>query len=346
MPRPLSLALALVLSCGIANGVRAEAATSEPMPRNFVAPKNRNAAIRYLFAVAAISPDLNNTIGLVEWKEIGDNIDPAKMPQSFNDVAKLDYSVAIREVTDGSQMSRCNFENNYEAGVNTLIPQLGYLRQLARILRFDARLLQTQGKADEAADRLLTMLRLAAHVKQDGWFINMLVSAAIDQLAFHEIALLAKFPSLSAEKRAELLFALQTRDVPDPLNFQLAIETERRSVFAGVERDAAKPDGPKIIAEMLGDEPGASDIAAMSGEELRKQVAMLQPMYEQFEIALSPVTSDEQAAKIQERVNAGEFGVVAKAFMPGVEGIRRNRDMYKVELAKTIEALKTLSSRK
>ncbi len=293
-----------------------------------------------------MSPEVNSKIRLIEWKEIGDNVDPAKMPQAFNDLAKLPIDGVIQYTTEGSRMSRCNFENNYEAGVNTLIPQLGYLRQLARVLKFDARLLQTQGKADDAADRLLTMMRLASHVKQDGWFINVLMAAAIDKPAFDEIMVLSQSPKLSSAKRGELLAALQTRDIPDPLNFSVAIETERRSIIAGLERDAAKPDGPKIIAEMLGDEPGAAKIAAMSSEELRKQSAMLGPMYDQFTIALSPNTSDEQAAKIQDRVNAGEFGAMGAAFMPGVDGIRKNRDAYKANLAKAITALKAAPASK
>ncbi|MBS0192602.1 MAG: hypothetical protein U0573_08170 [Phycisphaerales bacterium] len=309
-------------------------------PVNFVPPQQRNAAIRYLIAVATISPEVNTKIRELDWHEIGDNIDPAKMPASFNELAKLPMNGAIQFATEGSKMDRCNFEINYEAGVNALLPQLGYMRQLGRVLRLNARLLESEGKAGDAAERLQTLLRLSEHVRQDGWLICVLVSFALDSIAFDEIRLLAAMPQLPAQKRAELLAMLEARNVADPLHFQAAIETEMRSIIPQIERDAARPDGPKVIAEIMGDQPGAAAIAALSSEELQKQVARLRPMYAEYLKAVSPESSDEQAAQIYARVTSGEYGSLGAAFMPDVKNLRGSRARYLSELAVAINALK------
>ena len=338
--------LCIAFSCGLAAPALGVFAPQSPLPRAFVAPENRNAAIRYLIAVAAVSPEVNVKIRELDWKEIGDNVDPAEMPAAFNDLAKQPIDGVIRYVTEGSPMSRCNFEFNYEAGVNTLIPQLGYMRQLARILRFDARLLQTQGKADEAADRLITLLQLSKHVMEDGWLINALTAAAIDALAFDEIKVVSRSPNLSTRQRAELLAALEARNTPDPLKFANALQTERASILPQLETEAAEPNGSKVIGDMLGDQPAAASVAALSGDDLRAQVAQLGSMYDEFALAISPQTSDEQAAKIQAKVAAGQFGVLGAAFMPGTDALRSSRARYLANLAAAIEAVKAPATSK
>lgn len=332
--------LSMICVCGIAAPAIAFVAPPAQAPRTFVAPEDRNAAIRYLVAVAAISPEVSVKVRELDWKEIGDNVDPAKMPQAFTDLAKLPIDGVIRYVIEGSQMSRCNFEFNYEAGINTLIPQLGYMRQLSRIVRFDARLLQTQGKADDAADRLIALLRLSKHLMEDGWLINVLTAAAIDYSAFDEIGVLSRSPNLSAAKRADLLAALETRNTPDPLNFANAMQTERTSILPHLEAEAAKANGSKIIAEMLGDQPVAASVATLSNPELQAQVAKLSSMYDEFALAVSPQTSDEQAARIQADVAAGKFGVLGAAFMPGADTLRSSRKRYLASLANAIQAVK------
>lgn len=312
---------------------------AEPMPANFVRPEKRNAAIRYLVAVTLINPEAGEKLRSLDWNTFGDNVDPAKMPEAFKEVAKLDFAPVIARIEDGSRMSHCNFESNYEAGIMTNLPYLGHMRQLARILRFDARRQLTLGNADAAADRLITILRFSNHLKSDGWLINALVGVAVDGLAFAELPVVAAAPSLSAAKRAELETELRKNDIPDPLHFGMALKTERLSIAGALKRELETPGAPLRIAAQFGIDAGATKLAEMSDEQFRKDVENLDAMYDQFALAISPRTTEEEAAKIQQRVQSGEFGTLGAIMMPGVDALRGSERRYKAELQQAIATI-------
>jgi hypothetical protein len=309
---------------------------AEPMPANFVPPEQRNAAIRYLLAVTVLTPEKYDKVRVLDWNQIGDNTDPDKMPDAFQEAARVDFGFVLNFVEDGSRMSRCNFESNYEAGIGTLLPQLGQMRQLARILRFDARKQLTLGNADGAADRLLTILRFGNHMKGDGWFISVLVGVAIDNLAFIEVPLVASSPALSIEKRQQLLAELRKNAIPDPLHYAGAVSTERLSIIHGLQKETQTPGAAKRIAAQLSEEPYSAKIAAMTDEQIQREVESLGAMYDQFALALLSQTSDEEAAKIQERIQSGELGTLAAIMMPGADGLRRSESRYKADLNRAI----------
>ncbi|MBX3388891.1 MAG: hypothetical protein KF691_05500 [Phycisphaeraceae bacterium] len=314
---------------------------AEPMPANYVAPAQRNAAIRYLIAVSYLTPEMGEELKAIDWEKLGTSIDPAKMTTEFNDAAKQNFDQVLQWTVDGTTMSKCNFESNYEAGVGTLLPQLAQMRQLARALRLDARINLKNGDADKAADRVMQMLRLGSHLQQDSWLISVLVGAAVQQPAFHEAVAVASSPNLSEAKRRELIAALQALDTPDPIHYQDAISVERRSIIAWLEKESAAPGAWQRIKPQLIEEGGPGSDLSLTDEEVRKQIGQLGSAYDAFAIAAKGTTSDADAAKFFERSQSGEWGTLSKMMMPGLEALRASERRYKEALAKAIAALQS-----
>lgn len=313
----------------------------EPMPANYVAPAQRNAAIRYLIAVSYLTPEMSEKLKSVDWEKLGAARDAPQMTPEFNEAAKLNFAEVLQWTADGTTMSKCNFESNYEAGVGTLLPQLGQMRQLGRALRLDARINLKNGDADKAADRVMQMLRLGTHLQQDSWLISVLVGAAVQQPAFAEAAAVAASPNLSEAKRRELIAALKTLDTSDPIHFQDAISVERRSIIAWLEKESAAPGAWNRIKPQLIEEGGAGSDISLTDEEVRKQIGQLGSAYDAFAIAAKGPTSDADAAKFFERSQSGEWGTLSKIMMPGLQALRASERKYKEALAKAIAALES-----
>lgn len=312
---------------------------AEPMPANFVPPEQRNAAIRYLIAMIHLTPERSEKLKAVDWSKLGTTIDPSKMTPEFNEASKLDNAGLLQWTIDGTTMSHCNFESNYEAGIGALLPQLGNMRQLARALRLDARINLIGGNADLGAQRVIEIVLLGSHLKQDSWLISALLGAAVDHAAFAEALAVAESSKLSDAKRNELVATLRALNTPDPIHFQKAIAVERGSIISWLKKESAAPGvwarlKPQIINE--GD-PGSD--AILSDEDVRKQIGQLGEAYDAFAIAVSSRTSDEEAKKFYEHARSGKWGTLALIMMPGIESMRESERKYRVELQKAIAAL-------
>ncbi|MFO0860882.1 MAG: hypothetical protein U0570_10025 [Phycisphaerales bacterium] len=313
---------------------------SRPLPHNFVAPAERNAAIRYLVAVTYLTPDMAEKLRAVDWEALGNTIDPAKLSPEFKAAAALDFSQIILWTADGTSMRRCNFESNYEAGIATLLPQLGQLRQLGRVLRVDARNQLAQGNADLAAERVAQMLALGSHVKQDGWLINVLVGTAVQQQAFEEAIAVAQSPKLGNDARARLLAAVESNQGPDPLHLQQAIVVERDSIVPWLEREAQAPGAWARLKPLLAEVGSDAEKLNLTDDEVRKQIQQLFPAYDAALVAVRSATSDEDARKYGLRVENGEWGTLAAMMLPATPKLRASEKRYREQMQRAIDALK------
>ena len=113
-----------------------------------------------------------------------------------------------------SKMERCDFEVDYDEGFNAILPHLSPLRNSARILALDAQRAMSEGKPDEAAERLAAIFSMARHVCSDKLLISSLVGIAIESLA--ETNLQSMNDRLTQEGRADVLAALDKYDTVDP----------------------------------------------------------------------------------------------------------------------------------
>mgnify|MGYP000116380519 CR=1 FL=1 len=94
------------------------------------------------------------------------------------------HAADIEKIVEASRSPSCDFGVDYSAGLETMLPHLGKLRPLARVLKADATRLLAAGDTDAAAKRVAALLRMAMQIAKPGrTMIELLVANAIALLA-------------------------------------------------------------------------------------------------------------------------------------------------------------------
>lgn len=100
------------------------------------------------------------------------------------DALLVAHAADIEALVDATKLERCDFGTDWSQGLNAMMPHLGKVRGLARVLRADTSRLLAAGDADGAAKRIAAMLRMANQVGRGGrTTIELLVAAAVGAMA-------------------------------------------------------------------------------------------------------------------------------------------------------------------
>lgn len=131
------------------------------------APKGVNAAQVYESVHASLGKELLDAVAS------GSNAD----------AMLVKHSAEIGKLVEATRSEECDFGVDYSAGLETMLPHLGHMRGLARVLEADAARLLAKGDSDEAAKRVAAIMRLSTHVAAKGQTImELLTSVAIAQM--------------------------------------------------------------------------------------------------------------------------------------------------------------------
>lgn len=286
-------------------------------------PEDRNAALAYLSAIIEFPAPVRDAVRELDWTAMGAELDAAKLPQAFADTVKLyrDNSNHWSETTAvAASRQKCAFELSYENGFGMLMPQLSSLRNLARGLRFEARLLATEGKYDEAAARLATTLRIGAHATNDRVLISSLVGVAIARVAVDETRILLAAGKVSPAAAAALREAVAFVKATDGFAARAAIETERDMFTEWFRLALAQSDKtPEAVLDLLGEQRNdevAAKLRAMSADELRADTNRAQGAYTDVAAAWDQPDAAARLEVINTAVARGEYGFVASLLMP------------------------------
>jgi hypothetical protein len=227
-----------------------------------VRPEDRNAALRYSVAFYTTDAETLRKVGDLDWSVIGVETDPAKLPKAFTDAAaavQQNADLTMKTLIEGSKLRKCDFEVAYEQGWMVLLPHLGKLRQCSRLLRVDARRLLVEGDAGTAAERVATMIRIAAHVRNDRLLIGSLVGAAILYQAGAEIDALIDSGRLTVHARDVLLEPLRALDPTDPVSIRDALFGEKQITTRWIVENFHGPRaGADLVATGFFDAMGAA----------------------------------------------------------------------------------------
>ncbi|MEK6703991.1 MAG: hypothetical protein AABZ53_17165 [Planctomycetota bacterium] len=101
------------------------------------------------------------------------------------DLSKLlkEHAEDIDRLVEATRLGTCDFGVDYTAGLEALMPHLGKVRALGRVLKADAGRLLEAGDLDGAAKRIAAIERLAAHVLRPAHsIIELLVANAVARL--------------------------------------------------------------------------------------------------------------------------------------------------------------------
>jgi hypothetical protein len=326
----LTLAAAsLIALSGTAHAaaIAPEPASKHVGPNRDLKPENRNAALRYWAACSVISTDMTRAVADVDYEKT-----PAAksdtLPDEYKRAAEQLSGWTSREFIDASRLARCDFEIDYENGVETLLPHLGKLRTGARLTRFDARRAAIEERPLDSAEAIAAMFRMGVHVSGDGYLISSLVGNAIMAIATEEATMQRAAGSLNDEAAKIVLAELRKLDASDPAGARASLDAEKDSMFPWIARTFQGPTAGRDLVERLGgmapEESGADMlnrklVAAMNQAQLAEASANAIRAYDELLAAWDTGADAPKAIKdLEARVAAGDYGAVAAMLLPSI----------------------------
>lgn len=204
------------------------------IPRKEVPPEE-NAARIYIQAMRTmheenktLPADLND-----EYREVLDAAPPYEFSEAFLDwfgTTELERNL----VHEGAAMEQCQFPvmTGRPGGkmlYSLMLPHLAAMRNFARLLLIEAKVHQSQGRPEDAADSLTTAMRLGCHAGSEPLLISGLVGIACNRIASKGMENLLASEVLEAEALAELQQTLA----------EIAPRLPGRSTWVPMERAAS-----------------------------------------------------------------------------------------------------------
>jgi cytochrome c551/c552 len=329
---PLLIALATI-GCASNQLTAAAAHGDQPAPVAQEPTTPPNAALIYWQHWSMISDDA--TEQLKSAYAADQRTDPSWSPD--DDLTKLveDLGPVVQGLMRAASTPACDFGLERELGLDLFLVHLGHMRTGARLLAIDARRLAAAGEHDAAADRISTVFRSAAHVRNDGFMLSGLVACALTELAIRETRHLVESGKIGHEARASLRAAAAPMTGDDPYGFKAALRTERDWTTAAVRDDtlgSAPADGAPAPAAAPDDEK----VRVAAGALL---VDMAAGAYDAALAAWDDENAAEQLAAIEERAGAGEWGPVAAMSMPPLVKCRVSQSAMEERLQWLLTAL-------
>jgi len=202
-----------------------------------------NAAPLYLLAcsrnlmVGADNKD-NNT-AMEEMESLApDKIDRARAKKLI-----AAFGFALRHLELGARRELCHWDlPERTEGFNTLLPHLGEMRMLSRLLSLQAKVQIADGKYDDAAHTLQTGMAMARHLDSEAFEIQQLVAAAVME------SMLTRVEQWIATPGSPNLYWAVT-DLPSPyLDLRSALRFERANAYRSMPHLKEAVDG-KLTAE-------------------------------------------------------------------------------------------------
>ena len=189
-------------------------------------------------------------------------------------VAMAKLGPVVDAVVSTSKLRKCDFEHDYSQGFEMKLPELASMRQAARILGARANLALADGDWDTYLDSAGASSNLSRQVAQSPVLISSLVSGAIGQLSVSNAQQLVDEGSLTPEKAAKLLEAMDPLRGDDPHGYSSAMNEEYTSLIS------SKMDG-KQLASMMDDPQGNERLQKLSAEEIHKTALPLAGLYKE-----------------------------------------------------------------
>lgn len=314
-------------------------------PSSFVKPEDRNAALRYWQVLGPLGRNLDEKIRGVDWDSVGNAVGADKMPESFTAIFSDDHDGALArnaaaELVSISRMRVCNFEVNYEDGPNALLPHLGRMRIGARLLRVYARDAANQGMPEQAGERVAAIVRMGEHSSREPILICSLVGVAIVMTGLEEAQSLHRAGVLNGAARREITAAIEGLDDKDPAGIRRAIEGERDIFLPWIERLAADPEGLKQIGGLVStDDEHKAEIDALLAKGRDAVLADVRRAREPYDLMLAAWGGPDAASvrtDVERRVEAGEFGVLARSLTPAFGRMIDSDRKLREQIAQTL----------
>jgi hypothetical protein len=240
-------------------------------------------------------------------------------------------SSMLADMERGSQAQFSDFGLDYSQGFELLLPHIGAMRGIAKLMHADAMVHLHDGDMMGAADRIATMYSMGGHSGDDRVLISSLVGQAIwnhadsvSQYAFDR----AQF---DAGESMIMLSALNRLDATDPFQMIEGLAMEQALVGDWLAGKFASPEARAQYIDqdgwLTGDAAYDQQIAAMSEEDFLADIeqydALMQNVVRIFEMDDRDAARQELAALEQQCVD-GEYGLMAMVITPSMVRLYEN----------------------
>ena len=312
-----------------------------------VAPKDRNAAIKYLALFSQLTKSAS--VAGIDWDAIGGNLDPAKMPAEYKEAVKAVDPAQITRIREAAALQKCDFENRYEDGWAMLLPALGNFRQCVRLLRIDTREAIIAGDLDRAAANLVAGYQMVGHVSRDPIMICSLVGAAMAEYIHKETVVFINTPGVTREQKQRVADALRGLG-DDPINVRASIEGERSMSLSWMRRKITDGDdaGRAAILEAIG---LSSDMSSQSPEylllmnlgrdELLALLDLAELMYRELAVVWDTPDALDRLKAIEDKLTSGGYGLFAQLFGPAFFKVHKSTGLTELHLRQLVADLES-----
>lgn len=312
MSQRLTILLALLVHVVIASGATRVVAADDPPP-----PAEPSASEVYQQAFDWWKQANSGEQRLVSDEEItlvNDGLRGAPTPELRAALAKLRPYIDLAR--RGAQAKVYGLTLDRSKGLELLLPHVQSLRQAARVLRAEAEVRMVDGDLDGAVELLASINGFSQHVRQDDILISSLVSGAIMKLGDDAMEKALSLGVIDGELAGKLADSLDGMRGPDPLRVAGAIRGEADGLRPTLEKIAA---GDLPLSLIFDAQDLDRDELGLTPEKLEAQLAKIESACDQAAAAV--LNPDREAAKaaiaeLEKKVASGEFGELAKIFVP------------------------------
>lgn len=246
-PRPARNHRRLAAAAAAVSLLAAVAAAAEPAPGKTRADIP-NAAVVHWQAFAVMPPPLGEPLKV----KYDDAVAHPAAPVAAELEPVVDsFRLSLQELHRAAAVTPCDWNLDYDAGAECLLPHLERARTLSKAGLLRARLRFAEGEADEAVADVLAVLKLARDCGASPVLVSLLVDAAIEKSAAEVLA--ANLGRLSADqldRLAEALAGLPPAPVvADCLRHEGRMFGDWMARF--IDAEAAKANDPRAGGRIL-----------------------------------------------------------------------------------------------
>lgn len=319
--RPLAGLLALLSGTALAAAAPTPPAIVAPLadealdrPIRWPAPTNAAPIYWRGFMLHATNESLKG----VDWTLLTADDDEAGYRLTSAEIEQLsEVQSIIATALRARSVPSANWEIDYELGVNALLPHLGPMRNMARLLAADIRRCVTENDIDGAIDRFEALHAMSRHVRGDGILISSLVSAAITNLATTQTSHFLAQVELTTAQRDRLVAAVDAYGKDDPFAVRQAITNEGVWLTAWL---AEKVREGSFTQEMdmlfsLGDgsDAGAIErIKRLSDDAMLEELRSCRRYYADAVSVWSETDAVDRLEALEALVQEGHYGRIAQ----------------------------------
>lgn len=278
-------------------------------------PTPTNAAPIYwrAFFTFQTNEDLKGT----DWSAMLDDDDAGGYALTEEELSKLEQAQGVIAIAmRASKVEACTWEIDYDQGVAALLPHLGPMRNLARLLAADLRRCVVEGDVEGAVARLESIHGFARHCRGDGVLISSLVSCAISRLAMSHTSQMLARVELTPDQQSRLVAALDAYG-DDPFGVRRAVGNEGVWLTAWLAQEVrAGRLGEQLdmlfLATDDSDTAHLEDIRRMSDRSLVEDLRRCRAYYEDALRVWDERDAVARLEVIQSMASEGRYGAFAR----------------------------------